>query len=682
MAKYILKKTIDNKNLSPIDFQSELNSEQLKVVLEGDGPCLVLAGAGSGKTRTLVYRVSYLLKKGIDPKNILLVTFTNKAAKEMLERIESLLGCEASGIWGGTFHHIGNRLLRMYGKSIGINQNFTILDSEDSLTLIKNSLCLAHPPEDKYFPKAKVIAGIISLSANLSRSIKEVLEDRYGHLKEEYYPIIINTAEIYKQRKEVSNSLDFDDLLLNWNKLLTNSPEVRERLCRQFKYILVDEYQDINQLQNQIIVNIAEPQNNVLVVGDDAQSIYGFRGADVNNILQFPNIFPEAKVFRLEVNYRSTPEILELANYSINQNNNKFEKHLSAVNESRQKPSLSALTDLYQQADFICQKILDLQRDEDYSLNDIAVLFRSHFQSLELEMELNKRNIPYQMRGGLRFFEQAHVKDTLAHLRILVNLKDQVSWLRILSMQPGIGDATSERIWNYISEFSSLEEIINSDLKLGSKALSGWQGLKRILAQLKNIDVDDIPTLIQTVLDYGYENYLKANFENYNDRLEDLEQLVNFTASYDSTEKFLSETALTEKFKGGSKEDYQDGAEEAVILSTIHQAKGLEWKAVFVVGLCDGQFPHAKVYDKPQEMEEERRLFYVAVTRAKEQLYLTYPLFGVGDSIAQPSQFIKELKSNLYEKLDIEEDDGEDVIYVDEEGERAPSKRKYLDFEI
>ncbi len=682
MAKYILKKEKDLKNTSPIDFQSELNSEQLKVVLEGDGPCLVLAGAGSGKTRTLVYRVSYLLKKGIDPREILLVTFTNKAAKEMLERIELLLGYEASGMWGGTFHHIGNRLLRMYGKHIGINSNFTILDSEDSLTLIKNSLCLAHPPEDKYFPKAKIIAGIISLSANLSKPIGEVLQDRYGHLREEYYQIIINTAEIYKQRKEASNSLDFDDLLLKWNELMVNSSEVRERLCRQFKYVLVDEYQDINQLQNQIIVNIAQPQNNVLVVGDDAQSIYGFRGADVNNILQFPNIFSDAKIFRLETNYRSTPEILELANYSINQNNNKFEKHLSAVNESRQKPALCDLTDLHQQADFICQKILDLQREENYSLNDIAVLFRSHFQSLELEMEFNKRNIPYQMRGGLRFFEQAHIKDVLAYLRILINLKDQVSWLRILSMQPGIGDATSERIWNSISELSILDEVINFDFKLGAKAYGGWQGLKNILEKLKVIDVNELPTLIQTVLDYGYESYLKANFENFNDRLEDLNQLVNFTASYDSTEKFLSETALTEKFKGGSKEEYVEGADETVILSTIHQAKGLEWKAVFVIGLCDGQFPHARVFDKPSEMEEERRLFYVATTRAREQLYLTYPLFGMGDSIGQPSQFIRELKSNLYEKLDVEEENGEDIIYVDEEGEQAPKKRKYLDFEI
>lgn len=682
MVKYILKKNSDIKNTSPIDFQSELNSEQLRVVLEGDGPCLVLAGAGSGKTRTLVYRVSYLLKQGINPKNILLVTFTNKAAREMLERIELLLGYKAGGLWGGTFHHIGNRLLRMYGKHIGINSNFTILDEEDALTLIKNALCLAHPPDDKYFPKAKVIAGIISLSNNLSKPIKEVLQDRYPHLKEEYYPIIINTAEIYQKRKESSNSLDFDDLLLKWNELLTNSSEVKEGLCRQFKYILVDEYQDINYLQNQIIVNIAEPQNNVLVVGDDAQSIYGFRGADVNNILQFPNIFPEAKIFRLEKNYRSSPEILELANYSINQNNNKFEKNLSAIKESRQKPAFSTLTDLYQQADFVCQKILDLQRGENYSLNDIAILFRSHFQSLELEMELNKRNIPYQMRGGLRFFEQAHVKDALAYLRILVNLKDQVSWLRILAMQPGIGDATSERIWNYISTLSHLGEIFDSDFKLGAKALNGWEGLKKILARLKVIDVDDTSSLIQTVLDYGYESYLKSNFENYNDRLEDLKQLVNFTASYNSTEKFLSETALTEKFKGGVKEEYQEGFDETVILSTIHQAKGLEWKAVFVIGLCDGQFPHARVFDKPHEIEEERRLFYVAATRAKEQLYLTHTLFGMGDSIAKPSQFIRELKSDLYEKLDIEENSEEEIIYVDEEGEKTSPSKKYLNFKI
>lgn len=696
---------------SDINYAKELNPEQLEVVLNGDGPCLVLAGAGSGKTRTLVYRVVYLLNKGVRAQDIMLVTFTNKAAKEMLERINVALGSDATGLWGGTFHHIGNRLLRMYGERINIKSDFTILDSEDSLSLIKSCVNSSGAPSDKYFPKARVIHSIISLSSNLCKGVKETIADRYDYLKPEYIPFIEQIATAYHGRKIAINALDFDDLLIKWKELLETDHELRARLGEKFKYILVDEYQDTNYLQSKIISLLAAPQNNVLVVGDDSQSIYGFRGADVNNILNFPEVFAQfaeskekdkVKIFRLDINYRSTPEILALANFSINKNENKFEKNLQAIKTKGEMPAVAALTDNYQQADFVCQRVLDFQRENGWALSEIAVLFRSHFQCLELEMELNKRNIPYQMRGGMRFFEQAHLKDVLAFMKIVANIKDEVSWLRILSMQGGIGEMTADKIWQQIFKCNSLSDVIPTEagersvveesLKLGAKASAGWNSLKRILSQLEKNGRNDLPKMVETVLRYGYEDYLKSTFENYQERLEDLNQLIAFVSTYNDLQRFLTDTALSENFRAESTEpDTENGAvdqSEQLILSTIHQAKGLEWKAVFVIGLADGLFPHAKTYDRPQELAEERRLFYVASTRARDALYLTYPLFSQ-DNILRPSPFIRELPSNMYERWDIEDggvynQEEEKVIFYDNDGEKLPEtgkvKKGLMDF--
>jgi len=682
--KYILKSAPLNQRDFKIDYKKELNPEQYEVVTKADGPCLVLAGAGSGKTRTLVYRVVYLLEQGIAPKNIMLVTFTNKAAREMLERIEVILRGEAKGLWGGTFHHIGNRILRIYGEAIGIANNFTILDEEDSLTLVKNCLSRTAAPADKYFPKAKVVKSIISMSVNLCRPIRQTMAERYDYLKPEYCAYILEASEIYAQRKKSANALDFDDLLLKWNELLEKSPAVKSKLGRQFQYILVDEFQDTNYLQNKIIANLAEPQRNILAVGDDAQSIYAFRGADVNNILTFPKLFADARTFRLDINYRSTPEILKFANSSINLNEKKFEKNLTAVKSHGSEPAVAPLDDNYEQARFVCQRILDLQREKEYGLNDLAVLFRSHFQSLELEMELNKRNIPYQMRGGLKFFEQAHLKDITAYLKILANFNDEISWLRILNLYPGIGQATAEKIWKQISTQPDLAKAVGYNFGLTGKAGNSLNDALKTIGKLLKVESSDLSVMVKTIIDRGYDEYLKSNYENYQERLEDLNQLMEFIGSYDNLEKFLSDTALAENFRGETAAETGEN-DESLVLSTIHQAKGLEWKAVFVIGLSEGQFPHAKVYDKPQELEEERRLFYVACTRAKDELYLTYPIFGM-DSILRPSQFITELSPSLYDRWDVSEEDAEDIIYVDEDGEQNDrwknGKKKLLDFKL
>lgn len=677
MTDYILKPTQGPSDFK-IDYQKELNDEQYRAVVGGDGPCLVLAGAGSGKTRTLVYRVAYLLENGIKPERILLVTFTNKAAKEMLNRIEVLLKSQPKGLWGGTFHSVGNRILRIYGKHIGIENNFTILDEEDSKTLVKSCYASVGVPDDKYFPKADLIRKMISLSANLARPIDEIIGLRFSYINPDYAELIEKINQLYQSRKKQANALDYDDLLGQWNRLLLENEEVRERLSRQFQYILVDEYQDTNHIQSEIINHMVGPEKNVLVVGDDSQSIYSFRGADVNNILTFPKDFPGCKTFRLETNYRSTPEILSLANESIKNNTRQFPKELKNFKPSGVKPALAPLDDGYQQANFICQRILDLQEQNGMSLNSIAILFRAHYQSMELELELNKRNIPYIMRGGQRFFEQAHIKDVVAHLKIINNIYDELAWLRILQLQSGIGMANAQKIWQIIFGLRSMEEILEYPFAsaVSARVSVGWNKARVDLDRLSAIEKDNVSGQIEAIIS-GYADFVKNNFENYQDRMDDLDQLVIFAKKYESLEKFLADVALSEGFQGETIAGAEESDIEAITLSTIHQAKGLEWRAVFVIGLVDGQFPNAKSFERVADIEEERRLFYVAVTRAEEQLYLTYPLFSYSSGqLNQVSQFVKELPDDVYDewriregKVDNIDNDDDDVRYVDEDEE-------------
>jgi DNA helicase-2/ATP-dependent DNA helicase PcrA len=455
--------------------------------------------------------------------------------------------------------------------------------------------------------------------------------------------------------------MDFDDLLTNWLKLLKKDKKIKEKLASQFKYILVDEYQDTNHIQSQIIYELGSVHKNVLVVGDDCQSIYSFRAADINNILDFPKHYKKAKVYKIEQNYRSSPEILELANESIANNQNQYEKHLEPIIEPKQKPALVALKDSEQQAQFIAQRILELQ-EEGASLNDMAILFRSSFQVMEIELELNKRNIPYQMRGGIRFFEQAHIKDLVSYLKIINNYQDELSWKRVLTLYEGIGNTTADKIWQNIVQsknFKASVEILQR-YPGSAKVVRSLEKLVGLFDYLQNQNKDFIATAIKQILKADYESYLKANFDNAKDRIEDLNQLANFALQYEKLDDFLSDVTLSEGFKGEKVEGYQEGSDESLILSTIHQAKGLEWKYVFVIGLAEGQFPHYKIYDHPEEIEEERRLFYVAVTRAKDELYLTYPIisfsFSTGQNINKPSSFLQELDDQLFEPWQVNEE--------------------------
>ena len=511
-----------------INWKQELNSEQFDAVSHGDGPCLVLAGAGSGKTRTITYRVAYLLEKGIKPENILLVTFTNKAAKEMMERVQSLIGGDIRLPWAGTFHHIAYRLLKKYAEVLGYKNNFSVLDTEDSLDLIK--LCLKSEGIDrkeKKFPSPAVLQSIISYARNSEKTIADVLDLKYEH----FLPIsdtLVRLAEDYQKRKLTANVMDFDDLLVNWFLLLKKEQGIRNKLSEQFIYILVDEYQDTNKIQASIIDLLASKHRNLLVVGDDAQSIYSFRAAEIANILAFEKKYTDAKVFKLETNYRSTPDILNLANNIIANNLKQYEKNLKAINDKFTKPELLAFANQSEEAQFIVGRILELQ-EEGVELNKMAVLFRASYHSQALEMELVKHGINYDYRGGTRFFERAHVKDVLAYLRIINNVNDTVAWRRILNMQIGIGPTWAERIMEFIvrsSEFG--DDLSGVGAQLPAKAQLGWTDFLMIYEKLKLVGDRSPCDLILAVLDSKYTEYLENEYPDYRERLQDIEQLAGF----------------------------------------------------------------------------------------------------------------------------------------------------------
>lgn len=633
-----------------IDFAAELNAEQLRVVQEGDGPTLVLAGAGSGKTRTIIYRVAYLLQQGVKPSEILLVTFTNKAAREMTSRLEALLGRHPGSLWAGTFHSIANRVLRQYASHLGYELNYTILDQDDSKSLIK--LCVKEAKvntKGRRFPSPANLQSIFSYARNASMSISRVVEVRYPGFVEHMFDIE-RIGELYEQKKFTSNGMDFDDLLLNFHKLLVERPDIEDRLASKFRYILVDEYQDTNVLQANIVARLSKVHRNILVVGDDAQSIYSFRAADIQNILKFPSMFESAQTFRLETNYRSTPEILALANESIAYNTEQFDKLLKPFHGSGAKPNTAPHRSPRQEATFIVRRILAALDRED-AASEIAVLFRAAYQSQALEFELMKHSIPYDYRGGMRFFERAHIKDAIAFQRIMENPKDIASWLRILGLQVGVGPATAQKIIAVIQDYTQ-EQWLDDEIvaKLPKKAGEGWQQAREMLKPM--IEARSIAGQVRALLGTAYIDYVEHQYTNPTDRITDIEQLALFAEQYDDRGVFLEDVTLSDEF-GSTMDSRSYISEPRIVLSTIHQAKGLEWDTVFVISLSDGSFPSRKSMDSEDDIQEERRLFYVAVTRARKQLYLTYAMSGLGESYQSlmPSMFLQELSPGLVNEL-------------------------------
>lgn len=686
--KYVLHGVTERRELK-INYEAELNREQLEVVRNADGSSLVLAGAGSGKTRTLIYRVLYLLESGVAPDRILLVTFTNKASAEMRNRMERHLGGSLQGLWCGTFHHIGHRILRQNAAVLGLSSGFGILDEEDARTLLKSCYtALPFKPTDLRFPAAGVVHSALSYAANTQKSLAQVLEERYPYFSHLEDGFRLLSAE-YERRKRESNSLDFDDLLLTWIRLLRDHPETGDRLSDQFKYCLVDEYQDINPLQNTVMELLSRKHQNLLVVGDDAQSIYSFRGAEVQNILGFPKRHDNVRMFKLLTNYRSTPEILSLANGSIRNNLRQFVKELVSVRDSSKLPELIKVRDLRDQSTFIAQKILELV-EEGVELSRIAVLFRARYQAAELEMELSRRQIPYVLRGGVRFFEQAHIKDVLSYLKVLENPKDSISWTRALTLYAGIGPGIADKLHaEYLGNLTAQGEqarLVTDDfgVKANKRARAGVESFKSLMKKLSDPKDEAHPDLlIQKILDAGYSKDMLSRFDNARDRIEDLRELVNFAHTYKSLSSFLADLALRENFRGESfagQGETRVEEDDQLVLSTIHQAKGLEWKVVFVLGLADGQFPHHQSKNDERAFEEERRLFYVAVTRAQDELYMIHPMTRydreAGLVIARPSPFIEELPSHLFESVEaVEEerdtgfqsDPTDDIISLDDD---------------
>ncbi|HEY5297467.1 MAG TPA: UvrD-helicase domain-containing protein [Verrucomicrobiae bacterium] len=669
-----------------IDYARELNPQQLAAVSALPGPALVIAGAGSGKTRTLTYRVAYLLEQGIPPEKILLLTFTNKAAGEMMRRVSDLIGRELRELWGGTFHSIGARILRTHADALGYRRDFTILDRDDAKDLIK--ACVADAKieiKGTHFPKPEVLNEIFSLAVNTHKTADEILEKQFSYFTQ-FAAQISDVAQRYVKRKQSTNAMDFDDLLALWLKLLQQNEDVREMYQRRFQFILVDEYQDTNKLQGDLIDLLAARTKNVMVVGDDAQSIYAWRGANFLNILDFPKRYPGANVFKIETNYRSTPEILNVANAAIAANRNQFTKVLTPSRKSGLKPALVACQDASQQSAFIAQRVLELH-EEGVSMNQIAVLYRSHFHALELQLELTKRQIPFSITSGIRFFEQAHIKDATAYLKLVTNPRDEIAFKRVAQLHPGIGAKGADKLWKIFSaemeHFQSRSRGDETQTKIGNrkseignqsetpyvvsyknpvataletcaphvgkKAAVAWAQFVATAAQLE--EEHNPAKLLRIVIDAGYDDYLKENFANARSRLEDLEQLAIFAFQFKTTEEFLTQLALLTNVE--AEDDKSPNDDEKIRLSTIHQAKGLEFDAVFVIMLCDGLFPSARSMESEDGEEEERRLFYVAITRAKNELYLSYPLirggFGAtGNDIFQsPSRFLSEIPKEL-----------------------------------
>ncbi len=679
MKEYVLKnRTAPNFK---IDYEKELNPQQLEVVAYEGGPMLVIAGAGSGKTRTVTYRVARLLESGCDPQHVLLMTFTNKAAQDMLRRVETLVGAQAQGVWGGTFHHVGALILRRHAALLHYKPNFTIIDREDSQSFLDT--CVEKVGINRKavrFPKAEVLLDVLSLAVNTDRKIEDVLFDRYSY-HHQYLELIEQVGRRYLTEKTEANVMDFDDLLLKFRELLQENEKVRDLYARRFRHVLVDEYQDTNKIQDDIVHMLASHHRNVMAVGDDAQSIYSFRGANFANIIDFPKRYADTKLFKLTINYRSTPEVLSLANSSIAQNTCQYPKELVAVKKSGNMPILAYMPDALAQARFATQRIVELC-EEGVPLHEIAVLYRAHYHSMELQMELTRANLPFEVRSGIRFFQQAHVKDVAAYLKIVANARDEMAWKRALRLCPRVGTATTNKVWNAIGKAADpLDAVFSEKIEklLPRAAFAGWNRFTETLKKLRVPGFQENPAgMIETIIESGYAEYLRDAFANAEIRLEELHQLANFARDFKDLDSFLTQLSLLTN-AAGEESAVEDAAKEKdrLILSTVHQAKGLEWKCVFVLWLTEGRFPDKRSLREDATAEEERRLFYVACTRAKEELYLACPMMareGPFDVLQQPSRFLKEIEENRYEKWSVH-------AGMSKWSDRTPDSEDFVDVE-
>lgn len=652
--KYVLTKRPVVKTDYKVNYEEDLNDAQLEAVKSKEGSILVIAGAGSGKTKTLTYRVARLIEDGIKPENILLLTFTKKAAAEMLSRATIVLDNRCEKVAGGTFHSFANIILRKYSKLLGLKNNFTIMDRTDCEDVINHIVGQMFPKKEKRFPKKSTLLDIYSKSINKVTPTKQIIADefpQFAHCEDK----IIEVHKAYVAYKRENSVLDYDDLLLYIKLLLENNEGLRKRLSNEYKYIMVDEYQDTNTLQADVIRLLASEHHNIMAVGDDAQSIYSFRGANFRNILDFPKLFENTKIIKLEQNYRSTQNILKLTNEIISKAKEKYTKNLFSNITSPQIPALICAKDTQMEADFICQRILELL-DEDISLSDICVLTRNARMSYNLEIELSKRAIPFQKFGGPKFMETAHIKDVVAHLRVILNPDDVISLTRILLLLKGVGASTVNNIM----------PIIKGDLKPDIKLLPSNKSqsltpLFNTLGQLRDSSATKKPEeIVSAVINY-YRPILKDKYDDFSKREKDLEHFEYLSTQYTNLEDFISDLALEPpdaSVEGMYKKNSDD---EALTISTIHSAKGLEWDSVFIIGAVDGRFPSAYSFNSEEEMDEELRLMYVATTRAKNNLYITYPVdmydYSMNMVLSKPSRFLDGIPDDILERWDITEEE-------------------------
>lgn len=647
--KYVLKK-VSTQIEYKIDYEKELNEAQLEAVLQKEGAILTIAGAGSGKTKTLTYRVARLIESGIAPESILLLTFTKKAADEMLSRAAMILDSRCERVAGGTFHSFANFILRKYSSFLELKNNFTILDRSDSEDVISHIRGQLIGKQEKRFPKKHTILDVYSKAINKNISAKEIIENEYKQF-EHCTDKVLEISKEYTEYKRKNSLLDYDDLLLYLKVLLSSNDDLRKKISNKYKYILVDEYQDTNTIQAEIIKLLASEHNNVMAVGDDSQSIYSFRGANFKNILDFPKIFPDTKIIKLEQNYRSSQNILMLANEIIQKAKEKYTKNLFSIIENPNKPALISSNDMQTEAEFIAQRVLELTEEENMSLNEISVLARSARMTYNLEIELAKRNIPYKKFGGLKFIETAHVKDVIAHLRVILNPNDIISYNRILLLLDGVGTQTANKLITTLSA-------PDVDLKKVYLPVKSSGHIKQLLDLIENSqgNLFEPAKIVQATLSY-YEPLLTNKYDDYSKRQKDLEHFLYLSSQYSSLEDFLSDLALEPP---DSSIIDVDGAEkdEFLTLSTIHSAKGLEYKAVFIIGSVDGRFPSIYSFNSSEELDEELRLMYVAVTRAKTFLYITYPIdmfdYSTGMVLSKPSRFLDGINDEILERWVLE----------------------------
>ena len=651
--KYVLKKRETVKTDYKVNYENDLNPAQLSAVMHKKGPVLVIAGAGSGKTKTLTYRVARLIEDGIKPENILLLTFTKKAAAEMLSRATLVLDDRCEKVAGGTFHSFANIILRKYSKFLKLKSNFTILDKSDCEDIINHITGQMFPKKEKRFPKKSTILEIYSKSVNKETPTKQIIEEefpQFAHCEDK----IIEVHKAYVGYKRENSVLDYDDLLLYVKLLLENNEGLRKKLSNQYQYIMVDEYQDTNTLQADVIRLLASEHSNIMAVGDDAQSIYSFRGANYRNILDFPKLFEGTEIIKLEQNYRSTQNILKLTNTIISKAKEKYAKTLFSNIESPIVPALICAKDTQMEADFICQRILELL-DEEVNLSDICVLARNARMSYALEIELSKRAIPYQKFGGPKFMETAHVKDIVSHLRVIINPDDIISLNRILLLLKGVGATTVNNI------IPIIKGNLNPNIKLlpSNKTTSLVPLLKTLENLRSQISMRKPSDIVEDVIEY-YRPILKDKYDDYNKREKDLDHFQYLSEQYSNLEDFISDMALEPPDASVEGMYKRNSDDEALTISTIHSAKGLEWDSVFIIGAVDGRFPSAYSFNSAEEMDEELRLMYVATTRAKNNLYITYPVdmydYSMNMVLSKPSRFLNGIPDDILEVWDITEE--------------------------